>query len=98
MYIGVPAMMPGLRYAGVVGRPGQAEVGDLDVRGGPASSRILAGLMSRWISPGAVGGGQAAGDLPADPEHVRDLQRPGPIELLLQGFSGDVLHDQVGDR
>ena len=45
-----------------------------------------------------MGRGQAGGDLPADPQHVRQLERPGRVELLLQGSPGDVLHDQVGDR
>ena len=34
----------------------------------------------------------------ANPQHFRDRERPDPIELLLQVFPGDVLHDQVGDR
>ena len=42
-------------------------------------------------------GGQPVGDLPADPQHVRQLQRPGRVEPLLQRSPGDVLHHQVGD-
>ena len=45
-----------------------------------------------------MGGGQPKGDLPADLEHLRRLQRSGPIEPLLEGFSGDELHHQVRQR
>ena len=60
-----------LRNAGVVGGPGQAEVGDLDPLRGPPSSSMLPGLMSRWIRSHGVGGGQPLGDLPADPQAPR---------------------------
>ncbi len=48
--------------------------------------------------PHVVGGGQAQGDLPADLHHIHRLQRARPIEPLLEGFAGDELHHQVGQR
>ena len=45
-----------------------------------------------------MGRGQAVGNLPADAQHVHQLQRTGRIQLLLQGSTGDALHDQIGDR
>ena len=63
--------------------PLQEDIGRLDI------------AMDQSLS---VGRGQAAGDLVANPNDVLDLERPDPIELLLQGFPGDVLHDQVRDR
>ncbi len=54
--------------------------------------------MSRWIKPIACAAARPRGDLEADAQHLRHLQRPGRFELLLQGLPGDVLHDQVRDR
>ncbi len=42
--------------------------------------------------------GETGGDLPANPEHIRELQWTGRVKLLLQGSPGDKIHDQVGDR
>jgi hypothetical protein len=36
--------------------------------------------------------------LPANPQNLRDFQRAGPVEFLLQRFTGDELHYQVGQR
>ena len=97
MYIGVPAMKPDLRDAGVVGRAGQAEVGDLDVLDA-VFQQDVARLDVAVDQAHGVRRGQAGGDLLADAQHVQQLQRPGRVELLLQGSPGDVLHDQIGDR
>ena len=42
--------------------------------------------------------GQAGGYLPADIEHVDQLQWPVRVDLLLQSLSGDVIHHDIGDR
>ena len=45
-----------------------------------------------------MGGGQPLGDLPADLQDLRRLQRACPIEPLLERFAGDELHHQVRQR
>jgi len=87
-----------LGHAGVVGRPGQPEVGDLDVRVRTGFDQNVSRLDVAVNQAGAVGGGQPKGDLPAHLEHLRRLQRSGPIEPLLECFSGDELHHQVRQR
>ena len=47
---------------------------------------------------GRVGGGQPLGDLPADPQHLRHVERADPVEPLLERLAGDELHHQVGQR
>ena len=76
MYIGVPGDESRLRDAGVVGRAGQAEVGDLDVLDA-VFQQDVARLDVAVDQAHRVGGGQAGGDLPADPQHVRQLERAG---------------------
>ena len=53
-------------------------------------------MTSRWTSPCAWAAASPAADLRADAEDLFQLQRPGPVEPLLQRDAGDVLHDQVG--
>ena len=89
---------PALRQAGVVGGAGQAEVGDLDPLLDAALQQDVARLDVAVDQPQRVGRGQPPGDLPADPQHLRHLERPGPVELLLQRLAGDELHHQVGNR
>ena len=95
MYIGVPATTPDLRQAGVVDGAGQAEVGDLD-----ALDAVLQQDVGRldvaMDQPLLVRGRQPLGDLQADAQDLLQLQRPGPVELLLQRDAVDELHDQVG--
>ena len=45
-----------------------------------------------------VGGGQAPGDLLADPQDLRHLQRPGAVDVLLQGLARDEFHHQIRQR
>jgi hypothetical protein len=45
-----------------------------------------------------VGRRQAAGDLRADPQHLRHVERPDPVEPLLQGLAGDVFRHQMRER
>src|SRR5262249_42102993 len=84
------------RQAGVVHCPGQAEVGDPD-----ALDAVLQQDVSRLDvavhQALGVGGGQAGGDLPADAQHLPQRHRPTAVELLLERWSIDELHDQVGD-
>ncbi len=47
---------------------------------------------------GGVGGGQPLGDLPADPHDLGHVERPGPVEPLLEGLAGDELHHDVRQR
>ena len=54
--------------------------------------------MSRWISPWAWAAARPSAICRPMRSTSGDLERPGPVELLLQGLAGDVLHDQVGDR
>ncbi len=54
--------------------------------------------MSRWIKSHRVGRGQPLGDLPADPQHLRHVERADPVEPLLQRLAGDELHHQVRQR
>jgi hypothetical protein len=86
-----------VRDAHVVGRPGQAEVGDLDPLD-PVLQQDVRRLDVPVDEPGGVGGRQPAGDLRADPQDLGHRQRAGPVELLLEGLPGHVLHDQVRDR
>ena len=64
----------------------------------PPSSRMLPGLMSRWIRSRRMGRGQPLGDLPADPQHLRHVERTDPVESLLERLAGDEFHHQVGQR
>ena len=98
MYSGVPATMPALGQAGVVGGPGQPEVGDLD----PLDAVLQQDVRRLDVpvdQPLGVGGGQ-----PARPPACRSAgtlgrrQRPGPVEPVLEGLAGDELHDQVRQR
>ena len=89
---------PALRDAGVVGRPGQAEVGDLHALLRPALEQDVARLDVAVDQAGGVGGGQPLGDLPADPQHLGHLQRAGAVEPLLERLAGDELHHQVRQR
>ena len=41
-----------------------------------------------------MGGLDGLGDLPAEPEHLRDCQR-SPAQPVLEGLALEVLHDQV---
>src|SRR5207249_2365355 len=82
---------------GVVGRPGQAEVGDLDPLD-PVFEQDVRRLDVPVNEPGGVGRGQAAGDLRPDPQDLGDGERTGPVDLLLERLAGDALHDQVRDR
>ena len=86
-----------LGQAGVVGRPGQAEVGDLDPML-PAFEQHVARLDVAVDQVRGVGGGQPLGDLPADPHDLRHFQRAGAVEPLLQRLAGDELHHQVRQR
>ena len=98
MYIGVPATMPDwVRLASSAARARPKSV-ILTCWCGPASSRMLAGLMSRWMSPGR-------GRRPAPRRSAGRSARtsavssgPGPVEPLLEGFAGDELHHQVRQR
>jgi hypothetical protein len=87
-----------LRQAGVVGGAGQAEVGQLDPLLDAGLQQDVARLDVAVDQPHGVRRGQAGGDLPADARHLRHLQRPEPVELLLQRLAGDVLHNEVGGR
>ncbi len=89
---------PALGHAGVVGSTRQAEIGNFDL---PLDARLNQDVGRFDIAmdePLSVGCGQTARDLEAQAQHFRDVQRPGPVELLLQGLAGDVLHDQIGQR
>ena len=89
---------PRPRQAGVVGRPGQPEVGDLDGRSGASLQQDVARLDVAVDQTYVVGGGQPAGDLSADAEDLGHFERAGLLVPLLQGRARDVLHDQVGQR
>ena len=59
---------------------------------------MLAGLMSRWISPWACAAARPLAICWPRRSTSGTSERAGPVELLLQGLAGDVLHDQIGDR
>ncbi len=81
-------MTPDLGQTGVVGRTGQPEVGDLDVRDAVLQEDV--GRLDVAVDqPHGVGGSQPSGDLLTDSHDLDRLQRPGAIESLLQRFSGD---------
>ena len=83
-----------LGQARVVRRAGEAEVGDLDRARAPFSSRMLAGLMSRWTRPCLC----AAASPSAICEPIRRISAAanGPsFDLVLQRDAVDVFHDQV---
>ena len=70
---GVPATTPlCVRLASSAARARPKSV--ILTRSTPFSSRMLAGLMSRWISPCAWAAASPLGDLQADAQHL--LQRP----------------------
>ena len=84
----------GLRQAGVVRRPRQAEVGDLDPLDAVFQQDV--GRLDVAVDqPLGVRGGQAGGRLHADAEDLLQLQRPVAVEPLLERHARDVLHDQV---
>jgi hypothetical protein len=85
-----------LREGGVVDQAGQTKVGDLDPPR-PFLQHDVAWLDVAVNEPRRVGSGQAVGDLLADAKHVRQVERPGLVELLLQGSAGNALHDEVRD-
>jgi hypothetical protein len=86
---------PALRQAGVVHRPRQAEVGEHDPLDAVLQQDV--GRLDVAVDdPLGVGGGQAQRRLPADPQHGRDVQRPVPVDALLQRAPGDARHHQVG--
>ena len=78
--------MPLCEIAGVVGGPGQAEVGDLHLRCAPPSSRTFARLDVAVDQVARVGGGQSLGDLPADPQHLGHV-RAGRCGRVAAGAS-----------
>ena len=86
------------RQAGVVGGAGQAEVGDLDVLLRAGLDQHVGRLDVPVDQIRRVGSGQTLGDLPADAQHLRHLQRPDAVEALLKGLPGDELHDQIRQR
>ena len=45
-----------------------------------------------------MGGRQSIGDLPTDAKHFLQIQRPRPVDPLLQRFAGNVLHHKVRQR
>ena len=64
----------------------------------PAFEQHVARLDVAVDQVGGVGGGQPLGDLPADPQHLRHVERAGPVEPLLERLAGDELHHQVRQR
>ena len=75
MYIGVPAMMPALRQmlASSAARARPKSV--ILTRSMPAFEQDVARLDVAVDQAGGVGGGQPLGDLPADPQHLGQLER-----------------------
>ena len=65
-------------------------------RSTPFSSRMLAGLMSRWMRPLGVGRRQPGRRLHADPQDFLERQGAVAVELVLERDAGDVLHHQIG--
>ena len=64
----------------------------------PSSSRILLGLMSRWISPWAWAAAKPAAICWPRRRTAETFEWSGLVEFLLQGLTRDVFHDEVGDR
>ena len=84
---------PGLRQFQILGRAGQAEVGQFDaIRAG--FQQDVARLHVAVDEPGGVGGGQPGGGLRADPHGLRHGQLLHPPQPLFQGLAGHQLHDQ----
>src|SRR5262249_4841521 len=97
-----------LGQGGGVDRPGQAEVEDLDPEGGggggaagPRGGGLFqpqgGGLDVAVDQAAGVGGGQAAGRVAADAQHLGDGRLAAALQPLRQRHAGEQLHDQVGD-
>ena len=84
-----------LRQPRVVDGAGQAEVGDLDPRQLVLEHdvRRLDVAVDQALR---VGGGQARGDLHADPQQLLQLERAALVDPLLEREPGDEFHDQEG--
>ena len=85
----------GLRQAGVVGRAGEAEVGQLhplDAVGQEDVGRLHVAVNE----PLGMGGGQPGGGLHADAEDFGQRQRPVVVQPPLQRRPADVGHDEIG--
>ena len=85
---------PGLGQAGVVGRPGQPEVGHLD----PLDAVLQQDVRRLDVpvdQPLGVRRRQPGRRLHPDPQDLAKLQRPGPVEPVLERRAGDVLHHEV---
>ena len=95
MYIGVPAMMPDLRQAGVVDGAGQAEVGDLDALHAVLQQNV--GRLDVAVDQALLVGGRQSAAV-CMPMRRISLTSSGPplLDAVVQGDAGDVLHDQVG--
>jgi hypothetical protein len=81
--------------AGVVAGLGQAEVGDLDPLDAVFEEEVGRFDVAMDEALG-VGGRQAGGDLQADAQDGLDVERPVAVELCLERFAHDELHDQIG--
>jgi hypothetical protein len=85
---------PALRQVGVVGRPRQAEIGELDALDAVLQQDV-SGFDVAVDQPLGVGGDQAGGRLHADAQDLGQGQRPAAAEPILQRLAGHVLHHQV---
>jgi hypothetical protein len=86
----------GLRQLHVLRRPGQAEVGQLDVAGALLQQDV--GRLDVAVDqPLGVGGGQPGGRLRADAQDLLQLRRRPAVEPVLQRLPRDQLHHQVGE-
>ena len=82
-----------LGQAGVGGGAGQAEVGELDPLDAVLQQDV--GRLDVAVDQAlGVRGGQAGGRLHADPQDLRQRERPVAVEPVLERPAGDVLHDQ----
>ena len=98
MYIGVPATTPlcvRLASSAARARP-KSVIFDALLRA--ALEQDVGRLDVAVDQAGGVGGGQPLGDLPADPQHLRHVERAGAVEPLLERLAGDELHHQVRQR
>ena len=95
MYCGVPATTPlWVRLASSAARARPKSVSL--TRSMPFSSRMLAGLTSRWTSPWAWAAARPAAVCMPIRRISGSSSGPVPVEPVLERAAGHVLHDEVG--
>src|SRR5439155_19440416 len=95
--VGRAGQVGGVRQAGVVGRAGQAKIGEQS----PLDSLLQHNV--RWLyvavdEPLRVSGSEAGSRLMGDSQNLAKGERALAIDAGLQRFAGDELHDEEWRR